>query len=264
MNKIFLTIGILCFLIPVILQATDKREQHSIIDTYQKEIETYEEDVLLECFKNAVDYNKALYNLKKSSVGKEVILDYGNQLNVTNTGMMGHLEIPKIDVKLPIYHGTSDDVLSVGIGHLEGTSLPVGGENVHAVLTGHRGLPSAELFTRLDELEEGDQFELQICNEKMLYRVRNIQIVKPDEVDVLEIEEDKDLVSLVTCTPYGLNTHRLIVTGERIVETEEIIEEVVLEGGADEENIYIMGIGALLFLMLFCGGVCRKFRYCSK
>ena len=162
MNKVFLIIGVLCFLIPAILQITDKKEQHSLIDTYQKEIEICEEDVLLACFENAIIYNNALYELKQSSVGKEVVLDYMSQLNVTSTGMMGHLEIPKIKVKFPPSYGTSEDVLTTGIGHLEGTSLPVGGENVHAVLTGHCGLPNAELFTRLDEMKEGDLFYLHI------------------------------------------------------------------------------------------------------
>ena len=213
MNKRLLILGLLCFMIPVMLRVADRNKQYSVIDTYQKEVETYGEDTILKCLENAVTYNKALYELKKSSVGQEVMLDYSTQLNVTSTGMMGHIEIPKIDVKLPIYHGTSEEVLSAGIGHLEGTSLPVGGENSHAVLTGHCGLPSAELFTRLDEMKEGDEFLLHICNQSLCYQVTQIQVVKPDEVDVIAIEDNRDLVSLITCTPYGINTHRLIVTG---------------------------------------------------
>ena len=259
MNKLFLTIGILCFLIPIVLQITDKKEQHSLIDTYQKEIETCEDDLLLEVYQKAVEYNKALYELRQASVGQEIVLDYESQLNVTSTGMMGHLEIPKLDVRLPIYHGTSEEVLMVGIGHLEGTSLPVDGDNTHAVLTGHCGLPSAELFTRLDEMAKGDKFMLHSCNQRLTYEVKEIQIVKPDQVEVLSIAEGKNLVSLITCTPYGINTHRLVVTGERIDETEEIVEEIVSEGGVDEKIFYLMGIGTLLFLLLLCGGISRMF-----
>ena len=264
MNKRLLILGLLCFLIPVILQVADKGRQYSVIDTYQKEVEAHEEDTILKCLENAETYNKALYELKKSSVGQEVMLDYLSQLNVTSTGMMGHLEIPKIGVKLPIYHGTSEEVLTTGIGHLEGTSLPVGGENTHSVLTGHCGLPSAELFTRLDEMKEGDKFVLRICNQSLYYQVTQIQVVRPDEVDAIAIEENRDLVSLITCTPYGINTHRLIVTGERLEEAKEMIEEVVSEGGVDEKIFYIMGIGALFFLLFLCRGIHRKFGNFNK
>ena len=242
----------------------DKNRQYSVIDTYQKEVEEQEEDTLVACFEHAKAYNKTLYELKKSSVGQDVTLDYLNQLNVTSTGMMGHLEIPKINLNLPIYHGTSEDVLTTGIGHLEGTSLPVGGENVHTVLTGHCGLPSAQLFTRLDEIKEGDYFTLRVCNQKMKYEVKKIRIVKPDQVDVISIEEGKDQTSLITCTPYGINTHRLIVTGERIEETEKEIAEMTAEGGVDEKIYIIMGIGTLFFLLFICRCINRKFRYFNK
>lgn len=257
----------MCFLVPVLLQVVDKKEQYSVIDTYKIEVENCQEDTLETCFQNAEAYNKALFSLKQSSVGKEVVLDYASQLNVTSTGMMGHLEIPKISLDLPIYHGTSEDVLSVGIGHLEGSSLPVGGENVHAVLTGHCGLPSAELFTRLDEMKENDKFILHICNRELIYEVKEIQIVKPDQIEVLEIEENKDRVSLITCTPYGINTHRLIVTGERVEvyeDDETVIGEVVEEGGVDEKIYYIMGVGTLLLLLLLCRSINRKIRYSGK
>ena len=264
MNKRFLLIGIICFLLPITLQVVDKNRQYSVIDTYQKEVEEQEEDTLVACFEHAKAYNKTLYELKKSSVGQDVTLDYSNQLNVTSTGMMGHLEIPKINLNLPIYHGTSEDVLTTGIGHLEGTSLPVGGENVHTVLTGHCGLPSAQLFTRLDEIKEGDHFTLHICNQKLEYEVNEIRIVKPDQVDVIAIEEGKDQASLITCTPYGINTHRLIVTGERIEETEKETAEMTAEGGVDEKIYNIMGIGTLFFLLFICRCINRKFRYFDK
>ena len=262
MNRLFLSVGILCFLIPFLLQVADKKEQNLIIDTYKSEVENCEDDELLECFQNAIDYNAALFELKQSSVGKEVTLNYENQLNVTKTGMMGHIEIPKINVSLPVFHGTSEEILSTGVGHLEGSSLPVGGENTHAVLTGHCGLPSAELFTRLDELQNEDYFILHICNRDLMYKVISVQIVKPDQVEVIEIEKSKDLVSLITCTPYGINTHRLVVTGERVDRVEEIEtenNEMISDGGVDEKIYFIMGIGTMLFLLLFCGGIHRKF-----
>lgn len=129
---------------------------------------------------------------------------------------MGSLDIPKINVELPIYHGTDDTALSNGIGHLQGTSLPTGGENTHCVLTGHRGLPSSKLLIRLDEMKEGDLFFLRIGNDTLAYKVCKIQVVEPEDVSALQIEAGQDLVTLVTCTPYGINTHRLLVTGKRV------------------------------------------------
>ena len=128
---------------------------------------------------------------------------------------MGSLEIPKIDVNLPIYHGTGEEALSSGVGHLKGTSLPIGGSNTHAVLSGHRGLPSSKLLIRMDEIEKGDYFFIKICNQTLAYKVISIKVVDPEDVSSLEIKVNEDLVSLVTCTPYGINTHRLIVTGTR-------------------------------------------------
>ena len=141
---------------------------------------------------------------------------YASLLDTTGTGVMGSLDIPKIGVELPIYHGTSEEVLSKGIGHLQGSSLPVGGESTHSILTGHRGLPQSKLLTRLDEMEKGDYFFFHVLNETLAYQVTEIQVVKPEEVSILKIQEGQDLASIITCTPYGLNTHRLIVTGKRV------------------------------------------------
>ena len=141
---------------------------------------------------------------------------YEELLNIHGTDIMGSLEIPKIQVELPIYHGTEDEVLSNGIGHLEGTSLPIGGENTHSVLTGHRGLPSSKLLVRLDEMKIGDLFFIHTYKEVMAYKVEDIMVVKPEDTAWMEIKGEKDLVSLVTCTPFGINSHRLIVTGHRV------------------------------------------------
>lgn len=141
--------------------------------------------------------------------------EYSSLLNMTDTGIMGYIEIPVIDVSLPIYHGTGADVLEQGVGHLEGTSLPVGGESSHCVLTGHTGLSSARMFTDLTELEEGDIFLLHVMGEQLAYEVDQIKVVEPTDLDDLYIEKGKDLCTLVTCTPYGINSHRLLVRGER-------------------------------------------------
>ena len=140
---------------------------------------------------------------------------YETLLNVSQTGIMGTLSIPKINVELPIYHETEEEVLAAGAGHMEGTALPVGGENTRCVLTGHRGLPSSKLFTRLDEMKE-DLFFLDVCEKTFAYEVSEIEVIEPEDIQAIEPKRGEDLVSLVTCTPYGLNTHRLVVTGRRV------------------------------------------------
>lgn len=152
----------------------------------------------------------------KWKLSDEALEEYNSLLNVSDSGIMGYIEIPSINVYLPIYHGTSDAVLQTGVGHLEGSSLPVGGESTHAIISGHRGLPSAKLFTNLDQLTEGDTFQLYVLDETLTYEVDQILIVEPDDLSALTIEEGEDYCTLVTCTPYGVNTHRLLVRGHRI------------------------------------------------
>ena len=144
------------------------------------------------------------------------LTEYENLLNFTNSGNMGYIDIPKINIKLPVYHGISDEVLQTSIGHLPETSLPVGGESSHCVLSGHRGLPSAKLFSELDKLVEGDVFTLSILNETYSYEVDRIRVVLPADLSELKIIPGQDLCTLVTCTPYGVNTHRLLVRGHRV------------------------------------------------
>ena len=152
--------------------------------------------------------------------------EYMNCLNINGDEIMGIVEIPKIDVELPIYHTTDEDVLEKGAGHLEGSSLPVGGESTHAVISAHRGLPSATLFTDLDQLEKGDHFLLHILDDTLCYEVDQINVVKPDETELLSVVEGEDLVTLLTCTPYGVNTHRLLVRGHRVpYEPEKVADE---------------------------------------
>ena len=199
----------------------EQRHQSDAVATYQNAVSKKDDTKLKEIMDNAAAYNDMLYQTGGAVVDNsdtEILSDesYEKQLNISGNGTMGSLDIPKINVELPIYHGTDDTVLSNGIGHLQGTSLPVGGANTHCVLTGHRGLPSSKLLIRLDEMVEGDLFFLRIGNETLAYKVNKIQIVEPEDVSGLQIEAGEDLVTLVTCTPYGINTHRLLVTGKRV------------------------------------------------
>ena len=167
------------------------------------------------------------YNAKLAEKSNRFILseeeqeEYNRLLDVTGSGIMGYVEIPSIDCSLPIYHGTDEGVLQIAIGHIAGSSLPVGGKGTHCVTSGHRGLPSAKLFTNLDELKEGDTFMLHVLDETLTYEVDRILIVEPDDVSNLEIDPDQDYCTLVTCTPYGINTHRLLVRGHRIANMED-------------------------------------------
>lgn len=218
---------------PIVSSLYQRNKQQSLISTYETDTEKADEKERNEELKKARDYNSLLYQTQSTGIGfetQELLVgeNYENLLNLTGTGMMGNIVIPKINAELPIYHGTGDNVLAQAIGHVENTSLPVGGENTRSVLSGHRGLPTAKLFTRLDELKVGDLFLLNVCGEKLAYHVNEIVTILPEEVDALEIEAEKDLVSLVTCTPYGINSHRLVVTGERIdyTEAKEIEAEI--------------------------------------
>ena len=194
------------------------------------------------------------YNAKLARTGinwtmsEEQQKQYDSLLNFDGTGNMGYINIPKINVELPIYHGTSDSVLQTSIGHLEGTSLPVGGESTHTVLSGHRGLPSAKLFTDLDKLTEGDTFTLNILNQTLTYEVDQIRIVEPTDLSDLQIAEGQDLCTLVTCTPYGINTHRLLVRGHRIANQNG--EAQVIADALQIRPIYIMPFVAVPILLI--------------
>lgn len=218
---VIFAIGFILCISPVIFNLFGHHRQKDVITTFDKKIQEQSEDKLRIYRKNAQEYNSMLFQCQGAVVDesdKGILSDksYKKQLDVTGTGVIGSISIPKINVNLPIYHGTEDDVLSNSAGHLTGTSLPVGGENTHCVITGHRGLPSSKLFVRLDELKKGDLFFLNVLDETLAYKVDEIKVVEPDNVNLLEIQPGKDLVSLVTCTPYGINTHRLIVTGNRV------------------------------------------------
>ena len=192
------------------------------IDAYSAAVEALSEDEKNTILSKAQAYNTAhTTNVITDAFTEEGQLDeaYEKLLNVTGDGMMGYLDIPKINVHLAIYHGTGNDVLQDGVGHLEGTSLPIGGTGTHAVLAGHRGLPSARLFTDLDQIETGDIFSLRILDEELTYEVDQIKVIEPYETEDLAIDPQQDYVTLVTCTPYGVNTQRLLIRGHRIENT---------------------------------------------
>lgn len=224
-------IGFCICLYPLVGSFVQRVGQQNLLSTYEKEEEAIDTKTMEDELEKAREYNSMLYQTQGVYVGDEaasILSDesYESLLNLTDSGIMGRIEIPKINVDLPIYHGTEDDVLSKGIGHYKPSSLPVGGKSTRSVLTGHRGLPSSKLFTRLDEMEEGDYFFIEVCNETLAYRVDEIIEIKPEELSQLQIEPDKDLVTLVTCTPYGINTHRLLVTGERVPYKESMKEDI--------------------------------------
>lgn len=208
--------GFLICIFPVISNIVERQRQADAVATYRQTMEKEDEKEIEEKWRQANEYNEMLFQAKGGIVEETEEKKYEELLNIQGTDIMGSLEIPKIQVELPIYHGTEDEVLSNGIGHLEGTSLPIGEENTHSVLTGHRGLPSSKLLVRLDEMKIGDLFFIHTYKEVMAYKVEEIMVVKPEDTAWMEIKGEKDLVSLVTCTPFGINSHRLIVTGHRV------------------------------------------------
>lgn len=209
-------IGLLVLLYPSISDFYNEKRQSKAIVDYESLLLDYQQEDYTGLFNEAIEYNNKLMSLKEPLIMHDRIDNYNNILNINNNGMMGYLTIDKIKVELPIYHGTSDDVLSKAVGHLEGTSIPVGGPSTHSVLSAHRGLPTSKLFTDLDKLEVGDTFNITILNKVLTYEIDKITIINPNEVDELTIESNKDYVTLLTCTPYGINTHRLLVRGKRI------------------------------------------------
>lgn len=237
-NKIFIVIiflfGLSLLLYPFIANQWNGYRQKRLISSYDQTVAEQEasEGIDYEAeWERAAAYNEALlpsilpdsFAVAEASGEDE---EYMSCLNITGNGMMGKVEIPKIDITIPIFHTTEEEVLQNAAGHLEGSSLPIGGENSHAVISAHRGLPSAALFTDLDKLEEGDHFLLHILDDTLCYQVDKISVVEPEDTAVLAVEDGEDLVTLLTCTPYGVNSHRLLVRGHRVpYELEEIKDE---------------------------------------
>ncbi len=215
-------VGLSLLLYPSVSNYWNSLHQSRAIAEYAQQVSELDGDRYEQLWADAQSYNRTLPGkTDRYEMTDEEREEYESLLNVSGNGIIGYIEIPVIGCSLPIYHGTDESVLQIAVGHIEGTSLPVGGESSHCVLSGHRGLPSARLFTDLDKLEEGDTFVLRILDETLTYEVDQTLIVEPDKMEALAIEEGKDYCTLVTCTPYGINTHRLLVRGHRVDNQEE-------------------------------------------
>ena len=243
--------GLSLLLYPSVSDYWNSFHKTRAIATYAEEVANLNQDQYDEIWAAAESYNASLTDRVNayllSDAQKE---EYQQLLNVSGLGVMGYIEIPSIDCSLPIYHGTEESVLQIAVGHLEWTSLPVGGESTHCVLSGHRGLPSAKLFTDLDKLREGDTFLLRVLDEILTYEVDQILIVEPQDTAALEIVEGQDYCTLVTCTPYGINTHRLLVRGHRIDNIEQAKTVRVTADAMQIEPLLVAPVVAIPILLL--------------
>ncbi len=241
-------VGLLAY--PTIADWWNSMNAARLTSSYVQSVESLDSSDLKEMVEEAKVYNEELIH----DPGRLFPTDsqhtrYLNELDLGESGVMGTINIPSARIQLPIYHGTDDRVLAVGAGHLEGTSLPIGGIGTHAVITGHRGLPSARLFTDLDRVVEGDYMIVSVLNQKATYQVDKIRIVDPDEISGLKIEPDQDLLTLVTCTPYGVNTQRMLITGHRVENLQDW--ETTAEAGLVNSNLVALFIACAILVVLF-------------
>lgn len=245
--------GLSLLLYPFISNQWNSYRQEQLISSYDSQVEEKEAAGQIDYsaqWDKANAYNEALLpsilpdSFAIAEASAEPDAEYMASLNLNGDGMMGYVEIPKIDIKIPIYHTVDEEVLQKAAGHLEGSSLPAGGENTHSVISAHRGLPSATLFTDLDKLTEGDHFLLYILDEVLCYEVDKISVVEPEETQDLAVEEGQDLVTLLTCTPYGVNSHRLLVRGHRVPYEESVMEDTptTLVTGTSLRTSYLLWV----------------------
>ena len=246
-----LFIGLSLLLYPTASDYWNSFHQTRAIATYAENVANLDNNQYDQLWEDARAYNQALpFRSNPYYLSEEQKAEYESLLDVSGLGVMGYIEIPEIDVSLPIYHGTEESVLQVAVGHLDWTSLPVGGESTHCVLSGHRGLPSAKLFTNLDKLREGDTFLLRVLDEVLTYEVDQILIVEPQETAALRVVEGKDYCTLVTCTPYGINTHRLLVRGHRVDNAEQAKTIRVTADAVQIEPLLVAPIVAIPMLLI--------------
>lgn len=250
-----LMIGISLLLYPTISDYWNSFHQSRAIAGYAEAVAQMDEIDYEKIWNDAVEYNKELQTRSNHwFLTEEQQEEYESMLNVSGNGIMGYIEIPSIKVSLPIYHGVDEGILQVAIGHIEGSSLPVGGKGSHCVISGHRGLPSVKLFTDLDQLAEGDIFMLRVLDETLTYEVDQILIVEPSDMSSLEFDEEKDYCTLVTCTPYGINSHRLLVRGHRVANLEES-EEIRVTADAQQIDPVLItpALAGILLVLLLLG-----------
>lgn len=251
---LLLLAGVSLLLYPSLSDYWNSMHQTRAIASYAETVSQLDTAQYDEMWKAAQDYNRSLAQRETAfALTDEQKAAYESLLDVSGLGVMGYIEIPEIDCSLPIYHGTEESVLQVAVGHLEWSNLPVGGEGTHCVLSGHRGLPSAKLFTNLDKLAVGDTFLLRVLDEVLTYEVDQILIVEPEQVDALGIVPGEDYCTLVTCTPYGINTHRLLVRGHRVENTPEAARMHVTADATQFDPLLVapaLAIPVLLLLLM--------------
>lgn len=258
-NKIKYIIAIIIFIVglglilyPTVSNYINSFRHRKIIKQYNDDVSKISEEEYNNFLEDAKSYNEKLFNNKISigNIDEKEKKEYESLLNINDTGIMAYIEIHSIKVLLPIYHGTTEATLQAGVGHIEGTSLPIGGVNTHSVISGHRGLPSSKLFTDISKLKIGDTFTIRVLQEILTYEIDQIETVEPQELDLLQIEEGKDYVTLVTCTPYGINTHRLLVRGHRIETPSEDINRSNELINKDNNNLLIIITCSLVILLV--------------
>lgn len=248
---VFIT-GLSLLLYPTVSNYFNSLHQSKVVSHYSDALEKMDEAQKQAAIDAAVQYNASLVsNDARFTPSEEETRLYNSLLNADGTGMMGYITIPEIRCKLAIYHSVDDSVLQVGVGHLEGSSLPIGGSSTHCVISGHRGLPSARLFTDIDRLEKGDLFYLHVYGKVLAYEVDKISVVEPEDYGPLEIEEGKDLCTLLTCTPYGINTQRLMVRGHRVVDSLYDESNITSDAARVDTLVVASCVGVILLLVGF-------------
>lgn len=243
-------VGLSVMLYPTVSNYINQRNQSRAIATYDEKVSEMKPEDYSKYFEAAEKYNKELAEQRAAFFNPDRLKGYENILDITGTGIMGYITIKKLGVELPIYHGTDEGILQIAAGHLKGTSFPIGGESTHSVISAHRGLPSAKLFTDLDKMEVGDTFTITVLNREITYEVDSIFIVLPTATDNLQIEDKKDYCTLMTCTPYGINTHRLLVRGHCIGSGETQHIHVTNEAFQIDPTITASVIGIVLLILL--------------
>ena len=237
-------IGISLLLYPTIGNIINSYRQQKVLNSYVEKINTLDSSYYDEMYEKAASYNEKVFLKQKANSRYDLKDEYDNVLRINDTNVMGYIEIPKANIKLPIYHGVSDSVLQKGVGHVRESSLPIGTENQNSLLMGHTGLPTSKIFTNLGKLEIGDYFIITVLNNKLYYKIYDIEVITPDElIDRLPVQEGRDLVTLVTCTPYGVNSHRLVLHAERC-------EEIIENDHNETSSSYLIIISVIAILLL--------------
>lgn len=251
---LIIVVGMVIMLYPSVSDWWNRKHMSQAIESYVEQVENLDDDKKIKFIEEATEYNNSLstgVHFFSEERNPEEYEKYLQTLDITGTGIMGYIQIPSVNINLPIYHGTSDAVLQVAVGHIAGSSLPVGGRGTHAILSGHRGLPSAKLFTDLDQLIIGDVFMVNVLNETFTYQVDQIRTVLPEEVSDLAIVDGKDYVTLVTCTPYGVNSHRMLVRAHRIDNLPDEVREILISSDAVKVPAVFVMLAVAFILIIF-------------